>query len=63
MAGVELLNILYLTGFIIFGMKIENENKIRQIRDALGKAIGVTADAISVTRVERRQKPRAVVGL
>jgi len=47
----------------IFGMKIENENKIRQIRDALGKAIGVTADAVSVTRVERRQKPRAVANL
>jgi hypothetical protein len=29
-------------------MKIENETKIRQIREALGQAIGVAADAVSV---------------
>ena len=39
-------------------MKIENETKIRQIREALGKAIGVQADAVQVA-VERRKKPRS----
>ena len=32
----------------VFGMKLEHETKIRQIKVALGQAIGVAADAVSV---------------
>jgi hypothetical protein len=38
----------------VFGMKIENETKLRQIRDALGKAIGVAAADVAVAS---RPKP------
>ncbi len=37
----------------IFGMKVENESKIRQIRDALNQALGV-ADEFSVRRPETK---------
>ena len=55
--GERVVDVFYVKD--VFGMKIENESKIRQIREALGKAIGVAADAVSVTHAERRFKPRA----
>ncbi|MSO72150.1 MAG: [protein-PII] uridylyltransferase [Rhodospirillaceae bacterium] len=55
--GERVVDVFYVKD--VFGMKIENDSKIRQIREALGKAIGVAADAVSVTRAERRVKPRA----
>ncbi len=54
--GERVVDVFYVKD--VFGMKIENETKIRQIREALGKAIGVQADAVQVT-VERRKKPRS----
>jgi [protein-PII] uridylyltransferase len=54
--GERVVDVFYVKD--VFGMKIENETKIRQIRDGLGKAIGVTADAVSVTHNERRAKAR-----
>ena len=55
--GERVVDVFYVKD--IFGMKIENETKIRQIREALGKAIGVTVETVSVTHAERRSKPRA----
>ena len=55
--GERVVDVFYVKD--VFGMKIEHETKIRQIREGLGKAIGVTADAVSVTRSERRAKPRS----
>jgi len=55
--GERVVDVFYVKD--IFGMKVENETKIRQIREGLGKAIGVTADAVQVNSVERRKKPRS----
>jgi [protein-PII] uridylyltransferase len=55
--GERVVDVFYVKD--VFGMKIENETKIRQIREALGQAIGVKADDMVVTRAERRQKPRS----
>jgi [protein-PII] uridylyltransferase len=52
--GERIVDVFYVKD--IFGMKVEHETKIRQIRDALGKAIGVAAADVSV---ERRRKPRS----
>ena len=49
--GERVVDVFYVKD--IFGMRVENETKIRQIRDALGKAIGVTADAVHVTKAEK----------
>lgn len=45
--GERVVDVFYIKD--VFGMKIENESKIRQIRDVLGKAIGVP-DEFSVLR-------------
>ena len=55
--GERVVDVFYVKD--VFGMKIENETKIRQIREGLGKAIGVKAEAVHVTGGERRNKPRA----
>lgn len=51
--GERVVDVFYVKD--VFGMKVENETKIRQIREALGKAIGVPDD-FSVLR----SKPIAV---
>ncbi|MEQ9449462.1 MAG: ACT domain-containing protein, partial [Rhodospirillaceae bacterium] len=50
--GERVVDVFYVKD--IFGMKVEHESKIRQIREALGTAIGVKEDAVSV---RRRQPP------
>jgi [protein-PII] uridylyltransferase len=40
--GERVVDVFYVKD--VFGMKVENETKIRQIREALGKAIGVPDD-------------------
>jgi len=45
--GERVVDVFYVKD--VFGMKIENEGKIKQIRQELGKAIGV-ADEFSVRR-------------
>jgi [protein-PII] uridylyltransferase len=48
--GERVVDVFYVKD--VFGMKIENETKLRQIRDALGKAIGVApADVAIAARV------------
>ena len=54
--GERVVDVFYVKD--VFGMKVENETKIRQIRDSLGKAIGVTVDDMQFTSAERRSKPR-----
>ncbi len=44
--GERVVDVFYVKD--VFGMKVEHETKIRQIKEALGKAIGVSADAVSV---------------
>jgi [protein-PII] uridylyltransferase len=44
--GERVVDVFYVKD--VFGMKVEHETKIRQIKVALGKAIGVSADAVSV---------------
>ncbi len=44
--GERVVDVFYVKD--VFGMRIENETKIRQIRDALGQAIGVAAGDVSV---------------
>ena len=44
--GERVVDVFYVKD--IFGMKVENETKLRQIRDALGKTIGVAAGDVSV---------------
>ncbi|TAL04699.1 MAG: [protein-PII] uridylyltransferase, partial [Rhodospirillaceae bacterium] len=51
--GERVVDVFYVKD--VFGMKVEHETKIRQIREALGKAIGVAAADVSV---ERRTQPR-----
>ena len=51
--GERVVDVFYVKD--IFGMKVEHETKIRQIREALGKAIGVAAADVSV---ERRKQVR-----
>jgi [protein-PII] uridylyltransferase len=46
--GERIVDVFYVKD--IFGMKVEHETKIRQIREALGKAIGVAAADVSVER-------------
>ena len=46
--GERVVDVFYVKD--VFGMKVENENKIRQIREALNQALGV-ADEFSVRRV------------
>ncbi len=46
--GERVVDVFYVKD--IFGMRVEHESKIRQIREALGEAIGVKADAVSVRR-------------
>ena len=52
--GERVVDVFYVKD--IFGMRVEHDTKIRQIREALGKTIGVKEDAVSV----RRRKPAAV---
>tara|TARA_B110000438_G_scaffold300321_1_gene352451 strand:+ start:4536 stop:4715 length:180 start_codon:yes stop_codon:yes gene_type:complete len=40
----------------VFGMKVENESKIQQIRNALNQALGV-ADEFSVRRSSQTSSP------
>ena len=49
--GERVVDVFYVKD--VFGMKIEHGTKIRQIREALGKAIGVTADAVHVTQPDK----------
>ncbi len=44
--GERVVDVFYVKD--VFGMKVEHETKIRQIREALGKAIGVAAADVSV---------------
>ena len=44
--GERVVDVFYVKD--VFGMKVENETKLRQIRDALGKAIGVAAADVTV---------------
>ncbi len=52
--GERVVDVFYVKD--VFGMKIENDSKIRQIREALGRAIGVEPGAV---HVERRMNPRS----
>jgi [protein-PII] uridylyltransferase len=52
--GERVVDVFYVKD--VFGMKVEHETKIRQIKVALGKAIGVSADAVSV---QSRPRPHA----
>jgi len=54
--GERVVDVFYVKD--IFGMKIENESKIRQIRDELGTAIGVP-DEFSVRRTVPAAAPSA----
>ena len=51
--GERVVDVFYVKD--IFGMKVENETKLRQIRDALGKTIGVAAGDVSVQAAVRRE--------
>ncbi len=44
--GERVVDVFYVKD--VFGMKVENETKLRQIRDALGKTIGVAAGDVSI---------------
>jgi [protein-PII] uridylyltransferase len=44
--GERVVDVFYVKD--VFGMKVEHETKIRQIREGLGKAIGVAAADVSV---------------
>ncbi|MBL8628500.1 MAG: [protein-PII] uridylyltransferase [Rhodospirillaceae bacterium] len=44
--GERVVDVFYVKD--VFGMKVENETKLRQIRDALGKTIGVAASDVSI---------------
>jgi [protein-PII] uridylyltransferase len=52
--GERVVDVFYVKD--VFGMKVEHETKIRQIREALGKAIGVDPADVSV---ERRKQARS----
>ena len=57
--GERVVDVFYVKD--IFGMRVEHETKIRQIREALGEAIGVKADAVSVRRkpmITTKQTPK-----
>ncbi len=54
--GERVVDVFYVKD--VFGMKIENETKLRQIREGLGKAIGVKVESFELQRGERRAKPR-----
>ncbi len=51
--GERVVDVFYVKD--IFGMRVENETKLRQIRDALGKTIGVAAGDVSVQAPARRE--------
>jgi [protein-PII] uridylyltransferase len=55
--GERIVDVFYVKD--IFGMKVEHETKIRQIRDALGKAIGVAAGDVSVERRRKARPPKS----
>jgi [protein-PII] uridylyltransferase len=52
--GERVVDVFYVKD--VFGMKVEHETKIRQIREALSSAIGVAATAVSV---ENQPRPTA----
>ncbi|MBL8644107.1 MAG: [protein-PII] uridylyltransferase [Rhodospirillaceae bacterium] len=52
--GERVVDVFYVKD--VFGMKVENETKLRQIRDALGKTIGVAAGDVSI----QARKPAAL---
>jgi len=54
--GERVVDVFYVKD--IFGMKVENPTKLRQVREALGKAIGLTEDALSI---HSRQPPQQIV--
>jgi len=54
--GERVVDVFYVKD--VFGMKIENETKLRQIREGLGKAIGVKVESFDLKHAERRAKPR-----
>ena len=65
--GEKVVDVFYVKD--IFGMRVEHDTKIRQIRDALGEAIGVKKEAVSVRRrqtttptANAKKKTRAVAG-
>jgi [protein-PII] uridylyltransferase len=51
--GERVVDVFYVKD--VFGMRVENDTKLRQIRDALGKAIGVAASDVSVQAPVRRE--------
>jgi [protein-PII] uridylyltransferase len=51
--GERVVDVFYVKD--VFGMRVENDTKLRQIRDALGKAIGVAAGDVSVQAPVRRE--------
>ena len=55
--GERVVDVFYVKD--IFGMKVENESKLRQIREALGKTIGVAAADMSVQAPIRRESATA----
>jgi len=56
--GERVVDVFYVKD--VFGMKIENETKLRQIREALGRTIGVAAADVSVQGPPpRRELPAA----
>jgi [protein-PII] uridylyltransferase len=51
--GERVVDVFYVKD--VFGMKVENETKLRQVRDALSKTIGVAAGDVSVQAPPRRE--------
>ncbi|MBM3513360.1 MAG: [protein-PII] uridylyltransferase, partial [Alphaproteobacteria bacterium] len=51
--GERVVDVFYVKD--VFGMKVENETKLRQVRDALGRAIGVAAADVTVAARPRPQ--------
>jgi [protein-PII] uridylyltransferase len=55
--GERVVDVFYVKD--VFGMKVEHDSKIRQIRESLGKAIGVTEDAVYVSARKPVTEPEA----
>jgi [protein-PII] uridylyltransferase len=55
--GERVVDVFYVKD--IFGMRVEHDTKIRQIREALGETIGVKEDAVSVRRRQPVAAPSA----
>lgn len=53
--GERVVDVFYVKD--IFGMRVENDSKIRQIREALGETIGVKEEAVSVRRRKSTATP------